>query len=64
MLDLNLSDLARFTDEEIYMLEEMAEMLDEMTAEEIQDFLNMIEVMGKKKREKVFLSSDTSEYYH
>ncbi|NBP01215.1 MAG: hypothetical protein EBU90_13960 [Proteobacteria bacterium] len=64
MLDLTLDDLKDFTDEEVCLIEEMGEMIEEMSKEELDDFLNMIELMGKKKKEKSFLFMDRSEYYH
>lgn len=64
MLDLNLNELENFTDEELILLEEMGEMLEEMSQEEIDDFVEMIEIMGKKKKEKMIVMSDRSEFYH
>jgi hypothetical protein len=64
MLDLNLSELENFTDEELILLEEMGEMLEEMSQEEIDDFVEMIEIMGKKKKEKMIVMPDRSDFYH
>lgn len=64
MLDSNLNELENFTDEELILLEEMGEMLEEMSQEEIDDFVEMIEIMGKKKKEKMIVMSDRSEFYH
>jgi predicted HAD superfamily phosphohydrolase len=64
MLDLNLSELENFTDEELILLEEMGEMLEEMSQEEIDDFVEMIEIMGKKKKEKMLVMPDRSDFYH
>ena len=64
MSDLNLNELDHFSDEEIILLEEMSEMLAEMTQEEYDDFMAMVEIMGKKKKENNFLLVDRSEFYH
>jgi len=64
MLDLNLNELENFTDEELILLEEMGEMLEEMSQEEIDDFVEMIEIMGKKKKEKMIVMPDRSDFYH
>lgn len=64
MLDLNLNELENFTDEELILLEEMGEMLEEMSQEEIDDFVEMIEIMGKKKKEKMIFMTDRSDFYH
>jgi hypothetical protein len=64
MSDLNLNELDHFSDEEIVLLEEMSEMLAEMTQEEYDDFVAMVEIMGKKKKENNFLLVDRSEFYH
>ena len=64
MLDLNLNELENFTDEELILLEEMGEMLEEMSQEEIDDFVEMIEIMGKKKKEKMLVMPDRSDFYH
>lgn len=64
MSDLNLNELDHFSDEEIILLEEMSEMLAEMTQEEYDDFVAMVEIMGKKKKENNFLLVDRSEFYH
>jgi hypothetical protein len=64
MSDLNLNELDHFSDEEIVLLEEMSEMLAEMTQEEYDDFVAMVEIMGKKKKENIFLLVDRSEFYH
>jgi len=64
MLDLTLDKLKDFTDEEVCLIEEMGEMLEEMSADEIKDFVDMVELMGKKKKENNFLFVDRSEFYH
>ena len=64
MLDLTLDELKDFTDEEVCLIEEMGEMLEEMSADEIKDFVDMVELMGKKKKENSFLFVDRSEFYH
>lgn len=64
MSDLNLNELDHFSDEEIVLLEEMCEMMQEMTQEEYDDFVAMVEIMGKKKKENNFLLVDRSEFYH
>lgn len=64
MSDLNLNELNHFSDEEIVLLEEMCEMMQEMTQEEYDDFVAMVEIMGKKKKESNFLLVDRSEFYH
>ena len=64
MSDLNLNELDHFSDEEIVLLEEMSEMLAEMTQEEIDDFTKMVELMGEAKKKKGFLSMDSSSFYH
>lgn len=64
MSDLNLNELNHFSDEEIVLLEEMCEMMQEMTQEEYDDFVAMVEIMGKKKKESNFLLVDKSEFYH
>lgn len=64
MSDLNLNELNHFTDEEIILLEEMCEMMQEMSQEEYDEFVAMVEVMGKKKKESNFLVVDASEFYH
>ena len=64
MSDLNLNELDHLSDEEIVLLEEMCEMMQEMTQEEYDDFVAMVEIMGKKKKENNFLLVDRSEFYH
>lgn len=64
MLDLTLDELQSFTDEEVCMIEEMGEMIEEMSKEDLDEFLSMVEMMGKKKKEKSFLFMDRSDYYH
>jgi hypothetical protein len=53
-----------FTDEEIVLLEEMSEMLDDMTSDEVEDFIRMVEVMGEAKKKSNFLLMDSSSFYH
>jgi hypothetical protein len=64
MSDLNLSEMNHFTDEEIVLLEEMSEMLDDMTSDEVEDFIRMVEVMGEAKKKINFLLMDSSSFYH
>lgn len=64
MSDLNLNELDHFSDEEIVLLEEMSEMLEEMTQEEIDDFTRLVEVMGQAKKKNKFLFMDDSPFYH
>lgn len=64
MSDLNLNEMDHFTDEEVILLEEMCEMMQEMSQEEYDDFVAMVEIMGKKKKESNFLLVDGSEFYH
>lgn len=64
MLDLNSPELDIFSDEEIILLEEMTEMLEEMSPEQIDEFVAMVETMGKAKKENKSLFVDNSEYYH
>lgn len=64
MSDLNLSEMDHFTDEEIVLLEEMSEMLDDMTSDEVEDFIKMVEVMGEAKKNSKFLLMDNSSFYH
>ena len=64
MSDLNLNELDQFTDEEIVLLEEMSEIMEEMTPEEYDEFVTMVELMGRKKKENNFLMVDGSEFYH
>ena len=64
MSDLNLSEMNHFTDEEIVLLEEMSEMLDDMTSDEVEDFIRMVEVMGEAKKKSNFLLMDSSSFYH
>jgi hypothetical protein len=64
MSDLNLSELDHFSDEEIVLLKEMCEMMQEMSQEEYDEFVAMVELMGEAKKKKGFLSMDNSSFYH
>lgn len=64
MLDLTLDELEGFTDEEVCLIEEMSEMLEDMDSKEIQDFIKMVETMGKAKKKSKFLLMDNSSFYH
>jgi hypothetical protein len=64
MLDLNLNELENFTDEELILLEEMGEMIEEMSQEEYDTFVEMVEIMAQKKKEKMIFMTDRSDFYH
>ena len=57
MLDLNLNELENFTDEELILLEEMSQ-------EEYDTFVEMVEIMAQKKKEKMIFMTDRSDFYH
>jgi len=64
MSDSNSNELDFFSEEEICLIEEMGEMLEEMTEEEIDEFVVMAKSLGNLKKQNKSFVIDQSDYYH
>jgi ribose 5-phosphate isomerase len=55
--------MIEYTDAELDEFEELALMLQEMTEEEVEDFISSVAIIGNAKK-KGFLITDNGNYYN